>query len=169
MIFIYYPFLYKILSCVTRIVSVNSWTKNKFKNIISYKKTIDCIRIIDDNFIKYVQKKRNGLINKTTIINTLVLRGSNADYGFYSSSLMNSYNLGLTSHDLYGAYYLYHNLVNELPNLKKVVLYYSVSSSGLNLSKTNERYRMVVYNYFFSIPLLKDMNLDKKYVKYIEK
>ena len=169
MIFIHYPFLYKVLNYLTRVITLNSWSKNKFKSIISYKKTIDSVRIIDDSFIKYVQKKRNGLISKSNDIETLAIRGSYVDYGFYAPLLMNAYNLGLTSHDLYGAYYLFHNLVDGLPNLNKIVIYYSVFTSGLNLSKTNEKYRMIVYNYFFNIPLPEEINLEKRYVKYLNK
>ena len=109
--------------------------------------------LFDDHaFLTYVKRKKEGFAKYSSSIKTLVLRGSNADFGFYSPAWEGSYNLGLISSDLYTDYHLYINNKDKLDNLEKVIVFISVGSIGFSLIKTKERYRAVSYKYFFKIP-----------------
>jgi hypothetical protein len=97
------------------------------------------------------------------------MRGSNSDYGFYSPSWENSYNLGLISTDLHFCYHLYNNYRNKLSQLQNIIVFFNIPSPGYSLIHTSERYRVVAYNYFFNIPYLNDKFINPKYEKWINK
>lgn len=119
--------------------------------------------------LKYVQKKKLGLESNFGTIKTLALRGSTADYGFYSSLWENSYNLGLISSSLYTNYHLYNNYRNQLSNLQNVIIFSSVCSPGYSLIRTSERYRVVAYKYFFDVPYEKKEFINPYFEKQILK
>lgn len=110
----------------------------------------------DEDFLNYVYSKKKGLIDNKNRVETLVLRGSNADFGFDPSEFPNSYNLGLTSTDLYSSYYIYQSVSKELPNLKNVIIYLNPASIGFELARTKEKYRLLAYKYFFDVPIKYD-------------
>lgn len=120
-------------------------------------------------FIEYVNRKSNGFRQKICDIKTLAIRGSNADYGFFAPVWDRSYNLGLVSSDLYYSFQLYQNFGKQLVNLEQIILFYSVSANGYSLIKTSERYRAVVYKYFFEIPYAETGIIKPKFEKYIFK
>jgi hypothetical protein len=121
--------------------------------LIDLKKAFTFDHFDDYPFLTYVKRKKEGFVKCSPSIKTLVVRGSNADYGFYSPAWEGSYNLGLISSDLFTDYHLYVSNKNKLDNLKNVILFISVGSiGGYSLIKTKERYRAVSYKYFFNIP-----------------
>jgi len=119
--------------------------------------------------LAYVYKKKWGLINHAAAIETLAIRASNADYAFFPKYIENSYNLGLTSTDLYFNYYLYMNTKNLLPNLKNIVFFMSGYASGMSLIKMKDNYRLVSYKYFLDIPYQEEGLIDEKREKKIFK
>jgi len=119
--------------------------------------------------LAYVYKKKQGLINHANEIETLGLRGSYADYDFFPGSINNSYNLGLTSTDVYSNYYLYLKCKEILPNLKNVVFYTAAFVSGMSSIRTKEKYRAIPYKYFFDIPYQEESLIDKGLEKKIFK
>ncbi len=123
----------------------------------------------DIEFINYVNRKKKGIETNGLNIDTLALRGSTADYCFYPPAYKNSYNLGLTSSDLYTCYHLYYNYRNQLKNLKEVVLFMGVFVQGYSLINTVERYRSVTYSYFFNVPYMDESLIKKRYEKWIIK
>lgn len=138
--------------------------KSKVIVVLKKLKIIKRPNLFDDKeFLHYVYKKKKGLENNVENIETLALRGSNADYGFYSPLWKNSYNLGLTSSNLYTIYHIYNNYRGELKNLKNVIIFFSVSAPGFSLIKTSERYRAVSYQYYFNIPYPINHNIESKY------
>lgn len=115
-----------------------------------------------EDFIGYVYRKKHGLMRHADTIETLAIRGSNTDYGFYSPLIKNSYNLGLISSDLYFNYHLYHQIKKGLPKLKNVVYFYNVPANGMSLIRLKERYRLVIYKYFFNIDYQERGFIDQK-------
>jgi len=118
-------------------------------------------------YLDYVYRKKQGLINHAAEIETIALRGSTADYAFIPQCIENSYNLGLTSTDLYFSYQLYLKSKEMLPNLNNVVVYLAGFTNGFSIIRTNEKYRLVSYKYFFEIPFQEDGFIDQKIEKKI--
>lgn len=118
-------------------------------------------------FLRYVYHKKIGIDRKSESINTLALRASTTDYAFYSPMWKDSYNLGLTSSDLFNTYHLYNNYRNILPKLKNVIVFFSVSAPGFSLIHCIERYRTVAYKYFFQVPYSHDGYINPKFEKKI--
>ncbi|GHU79996.1 hypothetical protein FACS1894145_5400 [Bacteroidia bacterium] len=113
--------------------------------------------------IAYVYRKKHGLEKQAAAIETVAIRGSNTDRGFFPSCINHSYNLGLISSDVYSNYYLYLKLREMLPNLKNIVYFVNGFINGMSLIRiAQERYRAVSYKYFFDIPYQDDRYIDKK-------
>ncbi|GHT61859.1 hypothetical protein AGMMS50239_13730 [Bacteroidia bacterium] len=110
----------------------------------------------------YAYKKKQGLLNHAATIETIAIRGSNTDYTFLPQWIDNSYNLGLTSSDVYFNYHLYLKSKEMFPNLKNVVYIMNGFASGMSSIRLNEKYRMVSYKYFFDIPYQEDGFIDEK-------
>jgi len=125
--------------------------------------------LVPDDFLNEVYRKKVGYEKHKNEIETLVLRGSHADYGFYANNMKSVYNLGLNSSDLYINYQLFDSLHESTPNLKNIVLFFSVFTPGMSLIKTREKYRCVVYKHFFGIDYQDDNNLKKSLEKRIIK
>ncbi|MCR9581209.1 hypothetical protein [Vibrio antiquarius] len=121
----------------------------------------------DSDFISEVYKKKAGFENHKNTIETLVLRGSHADYGFYVRGTHNIYNLGLTSSDLYTNYKLFEKVKEQAPKLKNIVIFFSVFTPGLSLIKTREKYRCVAYKYFFDVEYQENGLIETKNEKKI--
>ena len=117
----------------------------------------------------YVYSKKHGLINHAAAIETIAIGSSYADNAFFSQYIDNSYNLGLTSADLYFSYHLLLKSKEILPNLKNIVYYTAVFASGMSLIRTKEKYRAISYKYFFDIPYQEEGFIDKKLEKKIFK
>lgn len=123
----------------------------------------------DETFLLYVKRKKLAFENKLSAIEVLALRGSTADYGFYSPAWENSFNLGLTSSDLNISFFLYERYRKSLLSLNTVVIYFNVPSVGYSIIRTIERYRAVPYKHFFNIPYSASGFINKKFEKKILK
>jgi hypothetical protein len=69
-------------------------------------------------------------------LETIVLGSSHGDYAFDPAFLPNSFNLCYRSMDLKHCYSLYQRTITASPNLKNVVLFYSVFSPGSMLERS---------------------------------
>lgn len=162
--------LAKSISIIIRIILVIYKDANNLRSVKRLKRWRITIypEIFDDiNFLTYVKKKKHGLERRMDTIETLAIRGSNADYGFYSSGWDNSFNLGLISTDFYSSYQLYNNYRLKLRKLKNVLVFISVSSPGYSLIRTSERNRAIAYKYFFDIPYSETGHIKQKHEKWI--
>lgn len=168
LLFVRCKFAYILLNKISQIICSISPFRTLNRRLKTYCKSIDGLRAINDDFIRYVLKKRDGIDLHANDIFTIALRGSGADYGIVGNSDNRIYNLGLTSSDLYAAYHMYLSTLKSLPQLKNIVLFYSVSCCGLDLIKTIEKYRQVVYSYIFQFPLPHNADINSKYVRYIQ-
>ena len=109
-------------------------------------------------------KKKTGLENQLSNIHTLVLGSSHGQYSFVPEK--GEYNLCLPSQDLYYSYSLYKKYACQLKNLKKIVLFYSVFSRGMELVKTNEDFRCYHYEKVFGISPSRTCYSKKIHEKY---
>ena len=82
--------------------------------------------------------KRVMLEQARDTLETIVLGSSHGDYGFDPAHLPNSFNLCFRSLDLKHCYSLYQRTLLLCPNLKNLVLFYSVSSPGGVLERIPE-------------------------------
>lgn len=85
-------------------------------------------------------------------IRTLILGSSHGAYGY--RAMETEFNFCLASQDLYYSYKLYELYAKNLPNLKNIILFYSVFSNGFLLDKTSEKERAIAYKKLFNIPIL---------------
>jgi hypothetical protein len=69
-------------------------------------------------------------------LETIVLGSSHGDYAFDPAFVPNSFNLCYRSLDLKHCYYLYQRTIEMCPNLKNIVLFYSVFSPGNMLERS---------------------------------
>lgn len=82
-------------------------------------------------------------------IETLILGSSHGLYGYRAEG--SEFNLCDVSQDLYYSYHLY-ALSCDFPQLKNVVLFYSVFSPGHVLEKTAENVKCLFYKELYHIP-----------------
>lgn len=122
-----------------------------------------------EDFLNYVYRKKIGIERDSQSITTLALRASTTDYAFFSPLWEDSFNLGLTSSDLYYTYHLYKLYRTRLPKLKNIIIFFSVCAPGYELIKTSERYRTVAYNFFFQIPYSNKAYIEPKFEKRVLK
>lgn len=111
-----------------------------------------CLKKIDAPFVfneLYIKKNKLDKINK---LEMLALGSSHGAYSFIPEIIQkNSFNLCSTSQDLYYSYQLYKKVSNSHPQLKTIVLFYSVFSSGFEIEKTNERSICSYFMYLYKI------------------
>lgn len=105
-------------------------------------------------------------------IKTIVLGSSHANYGFIPKD--GEINLGGNSQDLYLSYKLYEYLYTHgFDNIKNIVLFFDVFSSGFNLSKTHIDFVCVPYKLLYGIPYREKLSwkariIEKKCKKYLK-
>ncbi len=80
--------------------------------------------------ILHVGAKRVMLEQARDTLETIVLGASQGDQAFDPAHLPHSFNLCFRSLDLKHSYYLYQRAIEMCPNLKNIVMFYSVSSPG---------------------------------------
>ncbi|CAN5200098.1 hypothetical protein BH10PSE3_BH10PSE3_01320 [soil metagenome] len=80
--------------------------------------------------------KRVMLEQARDTLETIVLGSSHGDYAFDPTYVPNSFNLCYRSLDLKHCYYLYQRTIEMCPNLKNIVLFYSVFSPGNMLERS---------------------------------
>ncbi len=122
---------------------------------------------MDEIFLSYTYKKKLGFIKNLKNIEILILGSSHADDAIFTKNNKNLFNLGLTSSDIYLSYKLYEKYSSEMNKLKNLIFFCSVFSPGFSLIKTEEKYRLVAYKYFFEIPYQENEIIDKKIEKLI--
>lgn len=125
--------------------------------LVSFKKKITLLfrkffpRLSKQLFFDFMVKKK-GLIQRINDINLLVLGSSHAKCGFNCNLIQNSFNLGTDNQDLYTSYVLLKSYISNMKNLRTVVLFYSLFSSGLELGKTTCDKDICLHHYIFDVP-----------------
>jgi hypothetical protein len=160
----------KLVSLLLRLIKMAPVIANRNTLIdILYKtKQKLSINLFDDeDFLSYVKMKKIGLEKNALTIKTISLGSSHSDYSFYSPMWENTYNLGLTSGDIFTSYQLYENNKRKLINLQYIIFFFSVFTAGNSLINTTERYRAVVYKYFLQIPYAKSGTIKSRFEKII--
>ena len=99
--------------------------------------------------LKYAKCIYN-LFNKIDTVENIVLGTSEARCGFVEDEKF--INFGIDSQDLYYSYKIFEKYKNAIPNLKNIIIYYSIYSSGNDLDKSPLNYRTVLYKVFYDIP-----------------
>jgi hypothetical protein len=100
-------------------------------------------------------------------MSTLVLGSSHGDYGFDPQYFPGSFNLCSASQDLRHAHLIYRGLAARCTNLRNLVLYYSVFSSGWNLARNpGEKYASAGLNELFGLGFdYEDAELQAEFLK----
>ena len=96
----------------------------------------------------YFKAKKAALLAPQ--IETLVIGSSHAEYAFYETP--RDVNFGIQSQDLYYSYQLYLKSLLMFPNLKRVVLFYSVFSDGNEEERSMQLEESAKYMQYFGIP-----------------
>lgn len=106
--------------------------------------------------------KRTMLREEAHSLTTLVVGSSHGDFGFDPQYYRGSFNLCCRSQDLKHSYALYEKVSELAPNLKNIVVFYSIFSSGFSLEKSpSENDICPVINGIFSLGLeYDDLRLD---------
>lgn len=102
------------------------------------------------NCAKIALSKRLQIRDKGKIAENLILGSSHAKCGWISGE--KDINLGMDSQDLYYSYNLYKNNIENLPNLKNIIIFYAVFSPGLDNEYTSYFYSAIAQHVYFSIP-----------------
>lgn len=105
---------------------------------------------ITPSWIQIANIKAQALQQHANEIKTLSLGSSHGEFGF--DPYPGSFNLCLSSQDLYYSYKLYQKFAPKLPQLKNVILFYSAFSPGFEVDKTTENERCSHYKAVFRIP-----------------
>jgi len=119
------------------------------------------------SFVEYVSKKSFHFQHYKSTIEYLAIGSSIADYSFNPRffSLGKSFNLGLTSADLHTNLSILKQDIDEMSELKNVILFHSIFSNGFSLSETSENYRCIVYDHILGVNYShskKPVNLELK-------
>jgi hypothetical protein len=106
--------------------------------------------------------KRTMLRKESHSLTTLVVGSSHGDFGFDPRYYPGSFNLCCRSQDLKHSYSLYEKVSALAPNLKNIVVFYSIFSSGFLLEKSSSENDICpVINGLFSLELkYGDFRLD---------
>jgi len=130
--------------------------------IFSYIKYFD----INLNIFDLDIRKRKAFPYVKNNICNIVLGSSTARDGWVPSK--KDFNFGMSSQDLYHSYNLYKWCVSQgVPKLKKVILFFDVFSPGLQLEKTQEAYKSIIYKQLFNVECA--FKIDNKYKNFIKK
>lgn len=115
--------------------------------------------IFDNDFCNEIFDKKIAFLAHKESINTIVIGSSHTNYGINPAYFnLTTFNFGLTSLDMMGAYYLLNIYAKDLPNLENVIIEMSIFSPGFDLIKTNEKWRCFYYKQILSIPYDIDAN-----------
>lgn len=93
--------------------------------------------------------KRNGFLERVDGVRCLAVGSSHGAYAFDSTRLEGAYNLCTISQDLRHSEFLYDFAIRSGAPLTDVILFYSAFSRGLELAKTDERWRCAVLQEVF--------------------
>jgi hypothetical protein len=107
--------------------------------------------------VTFLGAKRTMLRKESHGLTTLVVGSSHGDFGFDPQYYQGSFNLCCRSQDLRHSYSLYEKVSALAPNLKNVVVFYSIFSPGFLLEKSaSENDICPVINGLFSLDLKYD-------------
>ncbi len=137
-------------------------------NLFSFLKKIKLFkkRSVGKYLFKEALIKKKGLIHKSEKIETLAIGSSHCALGFNTCVFSNSYNLGNTNQDLFTSYAIFEKVLPHLPNLKNLILFYSVFSPGHELEKTSALKQQAINKYIFKVPYQnQELNNWKRAVK----
>lgn len=149
--------------------------KNNYLNEnLELKKNLEIIKKTNETYVNFdwakemLIKKESFKINKYNI-QTLIIGSSHGDYAVNPLFLKNTFNMSMSSQDLYYSYYLYKK--NNTKKIKNIILFYSVFSQGFNLIKTSEKQRCLLYSLIFDIPFQSKIDIleieKNKYIQYL--
>lgn len=102
-------------------------------------------------FAESILKKR-GLEYRANEIEILGIGSSHCTRGFDTDMLDKAFNLGVVDQDLYTTHWIFDQYLDKLPQLKKVVAFYSIHSQGHELCKTQSFKNTAVSHYVFGVP-----------------
>lgn len=108
-----------------------------------------------------------NLADKMNSIETIVLGSSSARYGFVENE--KSINFGIDAQDLYYSYKIFEKYIDIIPNLKNIVLYFSIFAPGNNLEKSPQIARTAYYSAYLDIPYRNRYVVMQKGVLELEK
>lgn len=98
-----------------------------------------------------VKTKKSDLYCDPSNVEDLFIGSSHIDHGIIPHYFSpNAFNLGSNSQDLKSSFYIYKAVSKACPNLKNIILGYSVFSPGFDVSKTSRDYIFDILNYHFS-------------------
>ena len=100
-------------------------------------------------------------------LDTIALGSSHGDHSFNPLYFPNSFNLCCSSQDLNHSFLLYEHIIKNYPNIKNLILYYSIFSSGWNMLKSDsEKYISVTLNELFALGIeYEDEELNSEFNK----
>jgi hypothetical protein len=102
---------------------------------------------MSEHFVK--QKKLAALAHKDSI-RTVVLGSSHAYFGFNPKYFSKSFNIATTSQDLYGSLFIYKWILNRITNVRNVIVFYSLFSSGFDTINSNQKEHAEIYRRVFT-------------------
>ncbi len=126
-----------------------SITKKRKKKNKKFVQNTCSDKIIKTDSLIYARCIRN-LFEKVDNIETMCIGSSTARCGFIEDEI--SVNMGIDAQDLYYSYQILKKYITVIPNLKNIVLYWDVFSSGNDLDRHPEKHRRAFYKVFYDIP-----------------
>lgn len=106
------------------------------------------------NFIDYLVAKRDMFIRDMNTLSTVVVGSSHGEFGFNPKFCSESFNLCSRSQDFKYSFSLYKHAIINSPNLKNIVVFYSLFSSGNILENSpGEKFLAPLLNEIFGLSL----------------
>jgi len=106
------------------------------------------------SFIDYLVAKRDMFMRDMKTLSTVVVGSSHGDFGFNPKFCSESFNLCSRSQDFKYSYFLYNRAIINSPNLKNIVVFYSLFSSGNILeSSPGEKFLAPLLNEIFELSI----------------
>jgi hypothetical protein len=100
--------------------------------------------------LKVLAAKQAAFLAEAGSLTTLVIGSSHGDYAFDPGRFPGAFNFCCGSQDLKHDAVLYDYCANRAPNLRDVIVFYSVFSTGFLLEKSSEAARCAVYKALFA-------------------
>ena len=111
-----------------------------------------------------IKQKKTDLLHNPSKVEDLFIGSSHIDHGIIPTFFGDAaFNVGSNSQDLRSSYYIYKSLCAQCPNLKNIILGYSVFSPGLDVAKTSRAYIFDILHHHFSFP--NHTPINQKYVR----
>ncbi|MFT6743120.1 MAG: hypothetical protein ACJAVF_004644 [Paraglaciecola sp.] len=102
--------------------------------------------------IKIIGAKRTMLNHQKDKLNIIVVGSSHGDYGFNPKFFPESFNLCCRSQDLKHSFLIYKHITKNYPNIKNIVICYSIFSPGNIMENSpTEKFISPALNEFFNL------------------